>query len=252
MVKNNLEIEIKKWDKGYSFSSEENGKKRIYTICSPELRQKIRKIISPYGIVGKGNIQYSGKNSDGDRILYQQGKDGLPDKLILISREIEDKKELKELDEWDKLDAEFREIKDGLKKSETEWKKIEEKWKKQETEVGVSTNCTEKHTWCSWNDEGLIDKKVMYCGNKPQLIEVEDKGINFSKIQGIADEKSKEVRENENQQELESNIFNSSVPDGSSKKDDNNLRNTALISGAVVLASLVIYFLVKPKKNKEG
>jgi len=67
-------------------------KKRIYTIYSPELRQKIREIISPYGIVGKGNIQYEGKNSQDDRIIYQQGKDDLPDKLTLISKEIAEEK----------------------------------------------------------------------------------------------------------------------------------------------------------------
>jgi len=60
----------------------------------------LREIISPYGMLGKGNIQYKGKNSYGDCILYQQGKDGLPDQLTLINREIaEEKNELKELDE---------------------------------------------------------------------------------------------------------------------------------------------------------
>src|SRR6185436_554703 len=92
MTIDNLEIEIKKQDEAYSFSSEENGKKRIYTIYSPELRQKIREIISPYGIVGKGNIQHEGKNSQDDCIIYQQGKDDLPDKLTLISREIAEEK----------------------------------------------------------------------------------------------------------------------------------------------------------------
>jgi hypothetical protein len=97
MVIDKLEIEIKKCDKGYSFSSEENGKKRIYAIYSPELSQKLREIISPYGIIGKGNIQYEGKNSYGDRIIYQQGKDDFPDQLTLISREIVEEKE--EVDE---------------------------------------------------------------------------------------------------------------------------------------------------------
>ena len=49
----NLEIEIKRWNQSYSFSSEDNDKKRIYAIYSPELGQKVREIISPYGIVGK-------------------------------------------------------------------------------------------------------------------------------------------------------------------------------------------------------
>jgi len=92
MTIDNLEIEIKKWNNDYSFSSEENGKKRIYTVYSPKLKQKLREIISPYGIVGKGNVQYEGENSHGDRILYQQGKDDLPDQLTLMSREIVDEK----------------------------------------------------------------------------------------------------------------------------------------------------------------
>jgi len=34
------------------------------------------------------SVQYEGKNSFGDRILYQPGKDDLPDQLTLISREL--------------------------------------------------------------------------------------------------------------------------------------------------------------------
>jgi hypothetical protein len=112
MIINNLEIEIKKYDKGYSFSFEENGKKRVYSIYSPELKQKVREIISPYGIVGKGNIQYKGKNVHGDCILYQQGKDDLPDQLTLMSGEI--------VNDKSNFEAEFQEFEDELKKNEDE------------------------------------------------------------------------------------------------------------------------------------
>src|SRR4051812_37178147 len=96
---NNLEIEIKKRDSGYFFSPEDDDKKRIYTIFSPELKQKMREIIFPFGTSDKGNDQYQGKNSQGDSIFYQQGKDNFPDQLILISgkdfgnKEITDKTE---------------------------------------------------------------------------------------------------------------------------------------------------------------
>src|SRR4051794_36208382 len=96
---NNLEIEIKKRDDGYSFSFEDDDKKRIYAIFSPELKQKVRGIIFPFGISNKGNDQYQGKNNQGDSIFYQQGKDNFPDQLVLISekdfrnKEITDKTE---------------------------------------------------------------------------------------------------------------------------------------------------------------
>jgi len=49
----------------------------------------LRKIVSPFETLAEGSIQYEGKNSQGDHILYQQGeKDNLPDQLTLISREI--------------------------------------------------------------------------------------------------------------------------------------------------------------------
>jgi len=89
----NLEIEIKRWDRSYSFSSEDNDRKRIYTIYSLELKKKLREIISPFGTpIGVG-FDYEGENSQGDCIIYQQGSnDNLPDQLTLISREIVEQK----------------------------------------------------------------------------------------------------------------------------------------------------------------
>jgi hypothetical protein len=106
MPTNNFEIQISKFakDKGYSFSSEENGKKRIYMIFLPELKEKVRKIFLPYGMEGSGNIQYGGKDREGNRILYKQGSSiDLPDKLTLVSRELAEQ----ETDEQDKIFAEF-------------------------------------------------------------------------------------------------------------------------------------------------
>lgn len=101
-----LEVEIKSWDNAYSFSSEEDGKKRTYTIYSPQLRQKLREIIFPCEIPHKVKAQYKGKNSYGDRIVYQPGKDDLPDQLTLISREIIDQQEIDEEREEKKKEVE--------------------------------------------------------------------------------------------------------------------------------------------------
>jgi len=97
-----LEIEVKRWNNAYSFSSEENGKKRIYTIYSPELRRKLREIIFPLEVPSKVSVQYKGKNNHGDRIVYQPGKDDLPDQLTLTSGEIVDQQEIDEEREQEK------------------------------------------------------------------------------------------------------------------------------------------------------
>jgi len=54
-------------------------------VYSLELRQKLRELVSPFGIGGKGNIQFEGNNSRGDHVLYSQGITDSPDQLILIS-----------------------------------------------------------------------------------------------------------------------------------------------------------------------
>jgi len=264
MVIDNLEIEIKKWDNDYFFSSEENGKKRIYTIHSPELKQKLREIIYPYGIVGKGNIQYEGKNSHGDHILYQQGKDDLPDQLTLISREIaERKKELKELDEWDKVDAEFKEMEDGFKKSETEWKKMEAEWKERESKLGVPTNYIEKHSWRSWNNDGTIGMKGMYIKgeNQSQLIIFENKTAS-PQIQEITDEKAEQIKtenpliqnkkdqpaEKENsQQNLSQKLEND--PAGE-KNNGFSLPTKIAIGGGIILIPVVLVGMVRKWKSR--
>ncbi|CAG8810970.1 25949_t:CDS:2 [Gigaspora margarita] len=76
---------------------QENGKKRIYTIYSPELKQKLREIIFPCEVPSEVRAQYKGKNSHGDCILYQPGKGDLPDQLTLINKEVAlDQQELEE------------------------------------------------------------------------------------------------------------------------------------------------------------
>lgn len=143
---NNLEIEIKKRDSGYSFFSEDD-KKRIYTIFSPELKQKVREIIFPFGASDKENDQYQGKSSQGDSIFYQQGKDGFPDQLTLVSgnehKEIADKAEhqQKEEDGWENWDA--------------EWEETEALWKKAENEFGTSSGGV-KHYFSGRNSDGKI------------------------------------------------------------------------------------------------
>lgn len=85
----NLEIEIKrlkKQDKGFTFTSEDDDKKRTYLIYSLELKRKLRELVFPFGVSGRDNDQYRGKSNQGDRIFYQQDKGENPDKLVLISR----------------------------------------------------------------------------------------------------------------------------------------------------------------------
>jgi|SRR5947207_13051965 len=90
-----LEIEIKNWDKSYSFSSEDDDRKRFYIIYSPKLKKKLREIISPFGTPAQVGFHYNGKNSQGDCIIYQQGSsDNLPDRLTLISREATEQRKI--------------------------------------------------------------------------------------------------------------------------------------------------------------
>jgi len=170
---NNLEIEIRKRDDGYSFSFEDDDKKRIYTIFSPELRQKVREIIFPFGTSDKGNNQYQGKNSQGDSISYQQGKDGSPDQLTLIvgknfnHKEITDKAEnqeeiesRKEKDEWDKWDA--------------EWEQTEVLWKNAESKLGIISSGGTKHYFSGRNSDGktVMEGICVKSENQPLIQEI--------------------------------------------------------------------------------
>ena len=121
---NNLEIEIKKHKKGFNFSSEDNGKKRIYFIYSLELRQKLRELIFPFGIgiriSDQAQAEYGLENKQRDKILYQTGRGENPDKLVLISgnysKQITDGNEdllkQQEIEEQKKEEAEKKRIED--------------------------------------------------------------------------------------------------------------------------------------------
>jgi len=125
----NLEIEIRKSsNEGYSFFSEYDGKKRTYTIHSPELKRKLREIIFPFGSFGKGSVKYKGENSYGDCIFYFQGKVDEPSRLMLISREIVENQETI-------CESEFQEFEKELRRSENEMKKREEASKKKISEL---------------------------------------------------------------------------------------------------------------------
>lgn len=156
-----FEIELKRFEKdeGYSFSSEENGKKRIYTIYSAELKEKARKIFFPYGIDGSGNIQYRGENREGDRIIYKQGSSiDLPDKLILISRELAEQ----EFDEQDKIFAE-------MEKEIAELEQRKKEWDKQNQSNLPSGS--ERHFFISKNNEGKVEVEGS--------LKVENKDLDF-------------------------------------------------------------------------
>jgi hypothetical protein len=163
MPTNNFEIELKKFveDKDYFFVSEENGKKITYIIYSPKLKSKVRRIFLPYGIEGSGNIQYRGKDREGNCIIYEQGDSiDLSDKLILISKEIQEQ----EIDEQGKIFAEFE--KDL---AELEQRKIE--WDKENKEPLPSGS--ERHFFISKNNEGKIEfegslKEVQVKNNKEE------------------------------------------------------------------------------------
>jgi len=143
-----LEIEIKRWDDDYSFSSEENGKKRIYTIYSPKLRQKLREIIFPCEVPSRVSVQYKGKNSHGDRVVYQPGKSDLPDQLTLISREIVDQQEIDEEREQEK--------------EKNKWDQRKEEWKNREAELGISSNGGTRSYWYGKDKEGNIVNEGTY------------------------------------------------------------------------------------------
>ena len=167
-----LEVEIKNWDNAYSFSSEENGKIKIYTIHSSKLKQKLREIIFPHGISSKVEAQYKGKNSYGDRIIYQPGKDDLPDQLTLISREIIDQQEIDERKEQ--------------KKREVEWEQRKEKWKEIETELRILPNSDiTRHYFIGRNEDGKVAYEGAYFKSETQshlitLEKVKQKNINSS------------------------------------------------------------------------
>lgn len=91
-MKNNLEIEIrklKKQDKGYIFTSEDNDRKRTYLIYSLELKRKLRELAFPFGVYESLNCRHGAKNiKTGDRVIYEKEKgEENPDKLVLISGE---------------------------------------------------------------------------------------------------------------------------------------------------------------------
>jgi len=166
----NLEIEIKKWNQSYSFSSKDDDKKRVYTIYSPELKNKLREIISPFGTPAGVGFHYEGKNSQGDHILYQQGSgDDSPDQLTLMSREI----------------AEKNKIIDKKKKKEEdkEWKDLKKEWKRQEEELGESL--TLKSYFCFKDKNGKITEEGTYVKseNKSQLIMIGEKTPSFFRLQ---------------------------------------------------------------------
>jgi hypothetical protein len=180
---NNLEIEIKKQDDGYSVFSEDDDKKRIYTIFSPKLKQKMREIIFPFGTSNKENDQYQGKSSQGDNIFYQQGKENIPDQLTLISvnkyKEITDKTEhqQKEEDGWENWDA--------------EWEKAEALWKKTESELGMPSGGT-RHYFSGRNSDGEIVMEGICMKSENQPL-----------IQEITEEEVKKIRqENDNSKQI--------------------------------------------------
>lgn len=170
MPTNNFEIQISKFakDKGYSFFFEENGKKRVYMICLPELKEKVRKIFLPYGIEGSGNIQYSGKDREGNRIIYKKGSSiDLPDELILISKDIRDQ----EIDEQDEIFAEFEKDLAELEQRKKEW----DKENKEPLPSG-----SERHFFISKNKDGKIENEGSFEEVKIKVNKEENKNKNLS------------------------------------------------------------------------
>jgi hypothetical protein len=122
---NNLEIEIKKRkkpDEGFTFTSEDNDRKRTYFIYSLELKRKLRELAFPFGVAGdQCYAKYEGENKkSGDRVIYEKEKEETPDKLVLISGEYskaisnEDEELLKqqELERKNKEEAEQKRLED--------------------------------------------------------------------------------------------------------------------------------------------
>lgn len=170
---NDLEIEIKKRDDGYSFSFEDDDKKRVYTIFSLELKQKVREIIFPFGTSDKGNDRYQGKNSQGDIISYQQGKGNFPDELVLISGKGFKHKEIADKTENQKK-VESQKEKDGWENWDSEWEQTEALWKKAESKLGMPSSGV-KHYFSGRNSDGKIVMEGICLKSENQLLIQEKK-----------------------------------------------------------------------------
>jgi hypothetical protein len=197
----NLEIEIKRWNQSYSFSSEDNDRKRVYTIYSPELKKKLREIISPYGTPIRVGFHYEGKNSQGDCILYQQGSnDNLPDQLTLVSKEIAEQRKItngteqqKEKKSWENWD--------------TEWEQARALWKRQEAEMGASPGVIKSY-FSGKNKDGekVMEGTYIQSENRSQITVMENKTFPLQ-IQGIVDNENKELEKVETDDKKEKDFI---------------------------------------------
>jgi hypothetical protein len=182
-----LEIEIKRYDKSYSFSSEDDDRKRIYIIYSPELKKKLREIISPYGTPIWVGFDYEGKNSQGDCILYQQGSnDNLPDQLTLISREVVEQKQIAS-------GTEQKKEKTGWENWDAEWKEVKTLWKRQESELGVSSSAIKSY-FSGKNKDGekVMEGTYIRSENQSQIVVMENKTSPLQ-IKKAADDENKKL-----------------------------------------------------------
>lgn len=188
---NNLETEIKKKDDGYSYYFEDDDKKRIYTIFSSELKQKVREVIFPFGTSDKGNDQYQGKSSQGDSIFYQQGKDNCPDQLILVSgKDLEHKKITDDKTEHQEI-VKNRKEEDPWENWDAEWERTEALWKKTESEFGIISGGT-RHYFAGRNSDGKVVLEGVCVKSETQSLiqetteeEVDNAKENFTQHQQI-------------------------------------------------------------------
>ena len=195
-----LEIEIKRWDKSYSFSSEDNDRKRIYSIYSLELKKKLREIISPFGTSAGVEFDYEGKNSQGDRILYKQGSsDNLPDQLTLISREATEQKKL-----VDNVTEQNKE-RTGWENWDTEWEQARVLWKRQEAELGTLSSATKSYfSGKDMDGEKVMEGTYVKSGSRSQIIVMKNKTSPLQ-IQGVTEnEKLERVKTDDKEQNFTS------------------------------------------------
>lgn len=152
---NNLEIEIKKLKKqaeGFTFTSEDNDRKRVYLIYSSELKRKLRELVFPFGVISEQcQAKYQGKiKKTGDRVLYQKEKgEENPDKLVLISG-----KYSKAITEGNEELLKQQEIE---RQEEAEKKRLDGLWEKEmeRREISPSTKVV-KHYFCGRDKDRKI------------------------------------------------------------------------------------------------
>jgi len=201
----------------------------------------------------EASVQYEGKNSQGDHILYKPEKSNSPDQLTLISRELVKKPEI--IDGTNEKSLQKGQGNGSLKK---EFKELKEKWEKRETELGISSNSNgSRGFFCGRDDKGETVYEGTHFKSETQSYLILREGINSPQIQEITDEETEQELEKKEKVDLEKITQNSekSKSDKNQEllKDKNNsfpLLTKIAIGSGIILTSILLVCIVKKWKNK--